>query len=541
MRPTREGRHAPFRPGLIFRGIGTDPDVITEEPEPPTDRLDESAVAYVPFLPPDAVGETTDLNLQLGTCSDGGGIRAVVDPTFANDGSVSTHASRLSFVNPSGTKTWWLHSDLGSALQIDEVVILGGWGNSGENDPSWEIQYSDDNAAWTTATGSYVWDDTTNPNTATLTLTASETHRYWRVGQTITFAGFIYPLKIHTWQLNGPQMIAPTEIIWVEAPLSIDGDDATEEFVSNDSATAAASIIWRATLPDSYLIASIRALIGFETAGSVTVTVEAGNEADYSDAITIGSAVVTATGSLTGDEVVAAWAATDVYRYWQLVLDAPDAVSVYEVELYAPVTFTGAHGDLSGRDVADQHPADAVTYDNATSGLTAADVQAAIDEIVAGGLGGFETYDEGGNPLSQDHGSMGATETIDAADGNHHTGTLDASCTITVAAFNAGSIVFVVTQDGTGGWDITWSGVTFGGADDQPDQTAGNVTVYTFLSSGGTVYGFKAGGGASVDAPTISALGFVGSILISDSPSTPLVFADLVQNEDQNDLVYEDL
>ena len=32
----------------------------------------------------------------------------------------------------------------------------------------------------------------------------------------------------------------------------------------------------------------------------------------------------------------------------------------------------------------------------------------------------------------------------------------------------------------------------------------------------------------------------VGAILISDTPSTPLVFADLIQNEDQDDLVYAD-
>lgn len=35
--------------------------------------------------------------------------------------------------------------------------------------------------------------------------------------------------------------------------------------------------------------------------------------------------------------------------------------------------------------------------------------------------------------------------------------------------------------------------------------------------------------------------GAVGELLISDTPSTPLVFADLVQNEAQDDLVYADL
>lgn len=119
--------------------------------------------------------------------------------------------------------------------------------------------------------------------------------------------------------------------------------------------------------------------------------------------------------------------------------------------------------------------------------------------LVASGTGVFETVDEGGNPDVMAHGAMGATETIDAADGNQHTGTLDDDCTITVAAFAAGSIIFAVTQDGTGGHGITWSGVTFAG-DDQPEQAAGDVTVYALLSSGGTVYGFKAGGGGGASA-----------------------------------------
>jgi hypothetical protein len=49
------------------------------------------------------------------------------------------------------------------------------------------------------------------------------------------------------------------------------------------------------------------------------------------------------------------------------------------------------------------------------------------------------------------------------------------------------------------------------------------------------------GVGSGVTAASIAAFGFVGQILISDTPSTPLVFADLIQNEAQNDLVYEDL
>ncbi len=48
------------------------------------------------------------------------------------------------------------------------------------------------------------------------------------------------------------------------------------------------------------------------------------------------------------------------------------------------ITSVPSHGSLPGRTDPEQHPAEAVQYDNTASGLTAEDVQAAIDEIVAG-------------------------------------------------------------------------------------------------------------------------------------------------------------
>ena len=54
MRPTREGRPTPIRPGVVSVGVGIDPDAVTEDPEPPTDRLspDNGGTAFVPFLNP---------------------------------------------------------------------------------------------------------------------------------------------------------------------------------------------------------------------------------------------------------------------------------------------------------------------------------------------------------------------------------------------------------------------------------------------------------------------------------------------------------
>jgi hypothetical protein len=112
----------------------------------------------------------------------------------------------------------------------------------------------------------------------------------------------------------------------------------------------------------------------------------------------------------------------------------------------------------------------------------------------------YETVHSGGGPTRQDHGAVGTTETVDAANGNMHRLLLDDDCTITVSAFGNGGIVVKLTQDGTGGHAVTWSGPDFGGADDQPAQGAGDVTFYTIVSDGGNLYGFKAVGGSSVGA-----------------------------------------
>lgn len=142
------------------------------------------------------------------------------------------------------------------------------------------------------------------------------------------------------------------------------------------------------------------------------------------------------------------------------------------------------------------------------------------------------------------HGSMGSTETINVGEGTWHRGTLNADCAITVAGFipDDGIVaVFEVTQDGTGGRTITWdSDVVFIGSDD-PDTTANTKTIFLLFSSAGdsVIYGAKIGGSSAAD---ISDMGFVGEILVADTPAgSPLVFEDLLQNEAGTDLLYADV
>jgi hypothetical protein len=46
---------------------------------------------------------------------------------------------------------------------------------------------------------------------------------------------------------------------------------------------------------------------------------------------------------------------------------------------------------------------------------------------------------------------------------------------------------------------------------------------------------------ATPTASAIESVGFVGPLMISDTPSNPLVFADIMQNDDGTDFVYQDL
>jgi hypothetical protein len=137
----------------------------------------------------------------------------------------------------------------------------------------------------------------------------------------------------------------------------------------------------------------------------------------------------------------------------------------------------------------------------------------------------FELNIEGGQSVISAHGSMGATETFDPTDGNVFSGTLDADCTFTISApvgSGASTLEFWITQDGTGGWDITWPGsVTWDGGTPTPDTTAG-VTVRYILESidGGTNWiGNLVGGGSALTiedegtplATAATSLDFVGA------------------------------
>jgi hypothetical protein len=169
----------------------------------------------------------------------------------------------------------------------------------------------------------------------------------------------------------------PSMVLWVPAPATIDGSDATFDYAYDTGITP----IWRVTPDDTYLLASLRALIGFESSGSKTVTLQGSDDEDFTSPVTLAASTFSATGSFTGDEIALSWTPAGAYAYYQLILGAAHDVRIYEVELYGPVT-SGVtdHPDLTGRSDADQHPASSVTFTPAGS-VAATDVQAAIAEV----------------------------------------------------------------------------------------------------------------------------------------------------------------
>ena len=144
----------------------------------------------------------------------------------------------------------------------------------------------------------------------------------------------------------------------------------------------------------------------------------------------------------------------------------------------------------------------------------------AIDWAAFGGgsgtipAGTYELATEGGQSVIKTHGSMGAAETFDPTDGNVHTGTLDADCTFTLNAptgTGAATLELWLTQDGTGGWDITWPGsVTLQGTLDTTASTTSRVILETI--DGGTSW-------------VASVIGGAGSSLTVKDEGTPLATA----------------
>lgn len=179
-----------------------------------------------------------------------------------------------------------------------------------------------------------------------------------------------------------------------------------------------------------------------------------------------------------------------------------------------------------------------------------------VPDSAGTGTGGAET------PV--DHGSMGATETIDAVVGTWHQGTLNANCAITVTGFTVDEAVVMIvriSQNGVGGFAITWDADVLFSGEDQPAQAATSVSWYVLWTDEGdtNIYGARVGAGATVEdlitTETDTELVLVpdgaggvewvagaggAHILLADGHATPFAFSDLLQMDDGTDFMWSD-
>lgn len=188
---------------------------------------------------------------------------------------------------------------------------------------------------------------------------------------------------------------------WViPLPSVNDGSDATYDTVTGTE-------LVRIDLGAAHRIVRTRIRIAANTSGARTLTIKGANLPDFSDEVTLATIPFTATGSYTAQDVTATWANSTAYRYYELSIGTSDTYRIHAWELYEGNLATDL-ADHTGS-ASDAHDAAAIDYDNGSSGLTADDVQEAIDELAAAASGGLGWF------MVTDYGAVGDGTTDDTA------------------------------------------------------------------------------------------------------------------------------
>ena len=213
-------------------------------------------------------------------------------------------------------------------------------------------------------------------------------------------------------------------------------------------------------------------------------------------------------------------------------------------------------------------------------------------EMTTGGTEGDVLTQHAGSPPTWEPPGAGGTDgslyidldvsgahTVDRDDGATHDLTLTGDATFTLAGAvtsEATDLRLILRQDGTGGWEVTWPGSVVWADGTEPvlqtDPNAIDTIGLLTVDDGTTWFGYhvEAAGTAGTPATTVTdettwgitpavgsdteyarqdhthgspaepTAGGFAPILIADDHSTPLIFADLLQTEDGDDLLYFD-
>ncbi len=498
MRVTNEGPADPVKLATGGTG-GTDPPItdccdIAPDDLPDlaenADGLGDSSAHALEEI----VGGSADQNLAVGTDSDGGGAHVFTNPTNANDGNNATYSRLNSGVG--GPDFSYLRADLGAAYAISSIVSIDSSG-SGVSSAGLTVEYSTDNVSWTPTgltpviTGGTPW-------TSTYTPSSPITARYWRLVYHILGSGFFNGVDVNTWQLNGASSLG---FAWsLPVPEVIDGDDATYAEIAGPD-------VVQIDLGAAYRIARSRLRIGTATAGAKTYSIDAWNELDESDRVTLATFSFTGTGSFTAQDVETTWFTTTDYRYFELDGNNENR-RIYTWSLYGPTLATNH-----------EHDASLITYDNTASGLTGDTVQEAIDELETE-IAAIPAAPSFATPaiVLGTAAAAGAASTVIRSDS-------------TIVAFDATA----PTTSAIGDAAATGSAAKAARRDHVHGREALS-TATPLVESGSGAIGTGVKSSREDHVHPASTVGTTP--LLADDHSTPFVFGDLLQNEAGDDFLY---
>ena len=161
-------------------------------------------------------------------------------------------------------------------------------------------------------------------------------------------------------------------------------------------------------------------------------------------------------------------------------------------------------------------------------GITTAGQNVRFDATASAiAAGTYFLASDGGQGVRASLGNLGASKTIDLGNGLYQRGTLNADCTISFTGWTNGTYCEVslrLTEDGTGGWTPTFSGVTWvGGTTPTHTTTLNTSTEYAFWSvdGGTTIIGGQLGSGGSfvLSHPSTSSNSFTSNAVLTNDAS----------------------
>lgn len=385
VRPTRIGKETPFRLGQVRLGIGVNPDVPNEDPEPTINWAASSnnGQAFVPFTSPAGsaavvqfadhqVLANSDLSLSLGDPPTVGNVLVVMvcedtdnGPTFTltngpwtqvgstvYSGNGTNWPNRMYWrtVDPDTAATTTITSSANnaSARLRGGIIELSGVDTLVDTGSKSNTSSTTDTVTPTASAPAILISATFGRNSSAPVLSPAGSMTEWveiSVGghrpfglnyQVIESASGSYTVGSTGASANSSMIAGAFEssgaetTFWLNAPLAIDGDDTSFEAVQQEQ-----SPFLRHELEDSYLISSARLRVSWTSNTSRTITLQGGNEADYSDQTTLATYTYSPSGGLTNpDTLTFGWSAVNVYQFFQYLTSVENWYRVHESSLY---------------------------------------------------------------------------------------------------------------------------------------------------------------------------------------------------------------